>query len=414
MKLVIDSGAKEIIRKIELNGYEAFIVGGCVRDIIMSKTPNDWDITTSALPEDIINIFEKTIPTGLKHGTVTVLFGSSHYEVTTYRIDGEYVDMRHPEHVEYSKNIIDDLSRRDFTINAMAYNEEIGLIDKFNGVEDINKRLVRCVGNPDMRFDEDALRILRAIRFSAKLNFDIEENTYKSIASKANNLKKVSFERINSELEGIIKYSPDRLCILDNIGVSKWLFNGYIFRKDELELSKKIDYIPCEYQESYAQSAKKAMIFNRMDTESLTKMLKALRYSSKEILYTQKVHSLLINESFDNILNEKISYFDLKIEIKNIISSIGNIDLSKYAIYSKFIIKYKNPSVCFDVFNDIIDKGEAYLVSHLKINGRDLLENDIACGKKIGYVLEKLLEHIIYNPQDNKKEILLNLSKKIK
>src|SRR5699024_5754305 len=151
------------------------------RDSIMKRKPNDWDITTNARPKDMMKIFKKTIPTGVEHGTVTIIENNVAYEATTYRIDGQYLDMRHPEEVKFSKNIIDDLSRRDFTINAMAYNQKSGLIDSFDGIKDIEKKLIRCVGDPDQRFNEDALRMVRAIRFSAKLGFEIEEKTFNSI-----------------------------------------------------------------------------------------------------------------------------------------------------------------------------------------------------------------------------------------
>ena len=216
----IDSGANFIIEELEKNGYEGFVVGGCVRDTIMGRKPNDWDIATNAKPDEVMRIFRKTIPTGIDHGTVTVMINKVAYELTTYRIDGEYVDMRHPEKVEFSKNIVDDLSRRDFTINAMAYNKRIGLVDEFGGMDDIENKLIRCVGNPNKRFNEDALRMIRAVRFSAKLGFKIEEKTFQSILENASNIKKISIERINKELEETIKFDPESLFLLNKIDIS--------------------------------------------------------------------------------------------------------------------------------------------------------------------------------------------------
>ena len=193
-----------IIEKLEGAGFEAFAVGGCVRDSILGREPGDWDITTSARPESIKSLFRRTVDTGIEHGTVTVLMGSRSYEVTTYRIDGEYADLRHPKEVLFTASLEEDLKRRDFTINAMAYNESTGLVDLFDGMGDLDRHLVRCVGDPNERFNEDALRILRAVRFAAQLDFGIEEGTRNAIRGHAVNLAAVSKERILVELTKLI------------------------------------------------------------------------------------------------------------------------------------------------------------------------------------------------------------------
>ena len=167
-KIDLPEDVSFIINTIEKNGHQAYAVGGCVRDTIMGVTPNDWDITTNALPEEVKSYFTKTIDTGIQHGTVTVMLHSTGYEVTTYRIDGDYLDGRHPSSVEFSDRLTDDLCRRDFTINAMAYNERTGLVDEYGGIDDINNKVIRCVGRPEERFTEDALRMMRSIRFSAR------------------------------------------------------------------------------------------------------------------------------------------------------------------------------------------------------------------------------------------------------
>ena len=166
-----------IIRELMAQGFEAYAVGGCVRDSILGRVPGDWDITTSARPEQVKRIFSRTVDTGIEHGTVTVLMDKDAFEVTTYRVDGEYEDHRHPKEVTFTASLEEDLKRRDFTINAMAYNPETGIVDIFEGIEDLKRKKIRCVGNPRERFDEDALRILRAIRFSAQLGFEIDEAT---------------------------------------------------------------------------------------------------------------------------------------------------------------------------------------------------------------------------------------------
>ena len=192
---------KALIRTNEA-GEEAFIVGGCVRDILMGKTPHDWDITTSAKPEKTKEIFSsfKTVDTGLKHGTVLVLIDGEPLEITTYRIDGEYTDCRHPDSVSFTSDIENDLSRRDFTVNAMAYNDEKGLVDLFGGEDDIRNKIIRCVGDADKRFNEDALRIMRALRFSSTLGFTIESETKKAILKNRELLNNVAKERISTEL----------------------------------------------------------------------------------------------------------------------------------------------------------------------------------------------------------------------
>ena len=200
MKITLPEDVEYIIATLERAGYEAYAVGGCVRDTLLGRIPQDWDITTSAKPEEIKNLFSKTIDTGIQHGTVTVLRNHIGYEVTTYRIDGEYEDNRHPKSVEFTDNLKLDLERRDFTINAMAYNHTRGLVDEFDGIGDLERGIIRCVGDAGARFDEDALRMLRAVRFSGQLRFRIEEGTRQAILSRAMHLENISAERIRVEL----------------------------------------------------------------------------------------------------------------------------------------------------------------------------------------------------------------------
>ena len=208
MKIEIPTGAAYILQQLNKHGYEAYIVGGCVRDSLLGKQPNDWDITTSAKPEEVKAIFHRTIDTGIQHGTVTVMMDKEGFEVTTYRVDGEYHDGRHPDAVTFTRSLEEDLKRRDFTINAMAYHHNTGLVDIFGGREDIDRKVIRCVGNPTERFTEDALRMLRAVRFSAQLGFTVEENTKAALARMSGNLEHVSAERIQTEL--VTGNHPDR------------------------------------------------------------------------------------------------------------------------------------------------------------------------------------------------------------
>ena len=221
MKLNIPSGAEIILNTLEQHGYEAYVVGGCVRDSILGRCPDDWDITTSASPEQVKALFRRTVDTGLQHGTVTVLIEKEGFEVTTYRVDGDYEDGRHPKEVRFTSNLKEDLKRRDFTINAMAYHPERGLVDLFGGVNDMEKKVIRCVGDPMERFQEDALRILRAVRFSAQLGFTIEASTKEAIGALAPNLKLVSAERIQVELvKLLVSPNPDYLRAAYETGVT--------------------------------------------------------------------------------------------------------------------------------------------------------------------------------------------------
>ncbi|MCD8119200.1 MAG: CCA tRNA nucleotidyltransferase [Lachnospiraceae bacterium] len=218
----IPSGAKKVIETLEQAGFEAFLVGGCVRDMVLGRPPKDWDITTSAKPEEVKQLFRHTVDTGLKHGTVTVMIHREGFEVTTYRVDGEYGDGRHPDHVEFTSSLEEDLKRRDFTVNAMAYSPSVGIIDLFGGQDDLKKEVIRCVGEPRERFGEDALRILRALRFSAKLDFSIAPDTRLAIAELAGTLKKISRERIRTELDLLLTSDhPERLRDAWELGVTK-------------------------------------------------------------------------------------------------------------------------------------------------------------------------------------------------
>ena len=228
MDIRIPAPVEQIIAKLNQHGYEAYIVGGCVRDMLLGREPGDWDITTSALPGQVKEIFRRTIDTGIQHGTVTVMTGSTGYEVTTYRIDGEYEDGRHPNSVSFTPNLTEDLKRRDFTINAMACNGSAGIVDEFGGQEDLKRRVIRCVGRPMDRFTEDALRILRAIRFSAQLDFSIEAETYEAIRVIAPNLSKVSKERIQVELTKLLLSShPERMAMVYETGISPYVSGAF-------------------------------------------------------------------------------------------------------------------------------------------------------------------------------------------
>lgn len=221
IEIKIPPGAAKILRRLEEHGYEAYVVGGCVRDSLLGRNPNDWDITTSALPRQVKALFPRTIDTGLKHGTVTILEGGEPYEVTTYRVDGEYLDGRHPSEVTFTASLKEDLQRRDFTINAMAYSEKHGLQDYFDGLTHLENRLICAVGDPMKRFGEDALRIMRAVRFAAQLGYEVEAETVRAMKELAPTLSKISAERIASELEKLLlSPHPEKLRMAYECGIT--------------------------------------------------------------------------------------------------------------------------------------------------------------------------------------------------
>jgi tRNA nucleotidyltransferase/poly(A) polymerase len=222
MKIQLPEKVNRIITTLQKHGFEAYAVGGCVRDSFLGRVPGDWDITTSAAPEETKSLFARTFDTGIEHGTITVLLNGEGFEVTTYRIDGKYEDNRHPSKVQFTRSLSEDLLRRDFTINAMAYNEQDGLVDLFHGMEDLKKGVIRCVGNAEARFSEDALRILRAIRFSAQLGFEIEKETRQAIRKLAPNLSYISAERIQTELvKLLISDHPEKIQDAYELGITK-------------------------------------------------------------------------------------------------------------------------------------------------------------------------------------------------
>lgn len=396
MKLQIPKDVEYIINKIYDNGYEAFIVGGCVRDSIIGLKPNDYDITTSAKPNEIMNIFknEKIIETGIKHGTVTLIKNGIDYEITTYRIDGEYNDNRRPDFVEFTNDINKDLQRRDFTINAIAYNHRIGIVDTFDGIGDIHKKIIKTVGKADERFNEDGLRIIRAVRFSCKLGFDIEKDTLISIYKNINLIKNVSIERIQNEFNKILlSDSPENLYILYQAGMFDVLnFNSVKINKNELKYIKK--------------SKKDLIIRLSMFTyitgyiEESKNILNIFRYSNK----IKKQCSIILDNLDNKIIADKVC-------IKLYLNKIGKENLS-YLLYIKKILKKEFINEDYDeiygMINDIERNKECYSLDKLAIDGSDLRALGYA-GKDIGQKLDYLLKNVIENPKINNKIDLISI-----
>lgn len=375
-------------------GHEAYVVGGCVRDAILGSVPSDWDITTSALPDEISFCFKnyKTINTGLKHGTVTVVINKMHLEVTTYRIDGKYSDNRRPDEVKFTDKVAMDLKRRDFTMNALAYNKE-GIVDLFEGIEDIKNMTVRCVGVPDERFQEDGLRILRAIRFASVLGFDVEEDTRKSIHKNKNLLQNISFERINSEF----------IKLLTGINYSK-ILSEYkdvveVFIPEVSMLSDEL-WIERLNSSSHVDNIilKLSLLFYGMDTEQILRRMKSDNDTIKMVkLLTLNMDGEIVPEqrSVKRWLN-KMGYDNLKllIHLKD-----ASLKFSETEIKS-----LRKAEVIMDT---IIKENQCYSLNHLAIKGTDLLAEGIPKGPKMGELLNDLLEKVMDGELENKKDDLI-------
>lgn len=405
IKIDIPKYPKEIIETLENNGYEAYIVGGCVRDALLGKSPSDYDITTNADPQTVKKLFRRTIDTGIKHGTVTVLFYEGDkpytYEVTTYRIDGEYDDARHPKNVVFVDNLKEDLLRRDFTINAMAYNNKKGLVDEFGGIVDLDKKIIRAVGNPIERFTEDALRLLRAVRFAAKLGFSIEEETEKAIPKLAKNLSYVSKERIQVELTKTITSAyPELVNKIFELGIAKYLCEGL----ENIKVGRIGNNLPIYL--AYA------CFLYHTDVNMVNKILRNLRLDNNNILKTmyliesKKCYNLI----YENYKNKK--YEQANIYIKELVNFLGY-DLTYDFI--KLLDINDNNKALHDIIREYVVELKSshcpVFISDLKVDGNDMINIGFK-GQEIGLALSELLKIVHKNRGYNDKKLLQEVAKK--
>lgn len=443
MNITIPSNVKYIIDEFYKNNYEAFMVGGCIRDSLLCKEPKDYDIATSAKPEITEKLFRKTIPTGIKHGTITVLIDNEPYEVTTYRTEGEYKDNRRPDEVYFVNNIKEDLSRRDFTINAFAYNSREGLKDFFGGMNDLNNSLIRSVGNANKRFNEDALRMLRAIRFSTQLNFDIEENTLNAIKNNKDLIKNISSERIRDELCKILVSKNVRKgfnllkeCgllqiiipeIVPSIGFDQKNMHHFedVFNHTLSVIEKCPEDLTIRLAALLHDIGKPDVFFiddngngrffgHNTRSEKISRgILNRLRFDNKTI----KAVCILVREHMNVLYNAS------NLAIKRLINRV-----SKENIYSLLelqkadILSLKDPNVALYKISDmknkidnIINSNTPLTVKDLDIDGGKLIEElQIKPGKLVGDILNHLLELVLKNPEFNNYDSLLIESKKYK
>ena len=411
VRIALPKDVKHIIDVLMENGYEAYAVGGCVRDSILGRVPGDWDITTSALPMQVKGLFRRTVDTGIQHGTVTVMLGRNGYEVTTYRIDGKYEDSRHPESVEFTPKLEEDLKRRDFTINAMAYNDEHGIVDIFDGVGDLQRKIIRCVGNAHDRFDEDALRILRAVRFSAQLGFGIEENTARAAKELAVNLKKISSERIHTEFNKMLKSPhPDYFSVADAIGIMGIVLPEYhvMSAEDKAFVGALAKECACQLPERYA-----AMLFMSGGYSE-----EGAADTAKRVLKRLKLDNDTINTASMLLRFGMLEITDDEPRIRHIIYETGDKNILRILDFRTAYEKCIGNDIAdvrrmYDICNMIFERGDCVSLKNLAITGKELIAMGVPAGRQMGEILNSLLMLVLDNPQLNDREQLSKEALKI-
>ncbi|MHC1749422.1 MAG: CCA tRNA nucleotidyltransferase [Cellulosilyticaceae bacterium] len=437
----IPEDALQIIQQLEQTGYEAYIVGGCVRDMIMGRNPHDWDITTSAKPEQVKAVFNRTYDTGIEHGTVTVILNKEHFEVTTYRIEGEYKDHRRPENVNFVEDITEDLSRRDFTMNAIAYHPTRGFVDPYNGVYDIKNHIICSVRNAKERFTEDALRILRAVRFSAVLGFEIEPETLTGISTCKALLQHISKERIRDEFLKICTSDrPTHIELLYKMELLPYILPELIpLFKTKQNNPHHIYDVGHHTLEAMCVSpddvtVRLALLFHDIG-KPLTKTTDAKGidhfYNHPEVSFeiTKRVlRELRLDNNTIGEVSALVKHHDYHLEneistvsIKHVLKEIDSMLFDKLLFVQEADSRAQNPEklqpklealqLAKQIKENIIENKECYKLSMLALTGVDLIKAGVPKGKAIGETLNKLLEYVIENPTKNTKEQLLETIK---
>ena len=437
MNFQIPSKVETIINILETAGFEAYAVGGCVRDTLLGRTPNDWDITTSARPEQVKELFHRTVDTGLAHGTVTVLMDKEGFEVTTYRVDGEYEDGRHPKEVTFTARLEEDLKRRDFTINAMAYNHRKGLVDLFDGQKDLEGKVIRCVGDPLERFTEDALRIMRAVRFSAQLGFSLETDTRKALSVLAPNLKHVSAERIQVELvKLLVSPHPDYLRIAYEAGITKEFLPEFDLCMETPQNTPHHCYTVGEHILHSLLYVKEDRVLRiTMFLHDIAKPV--VRKTDENGRDHFKNHgpegekmakSILRRLKFDNDTISKVTrlirWHDLRpssdpVEVRKAMNIIGEdlfpmwmeVQKADSQAQSDYLAEEKRARQegVRRTWEKIVREGQCVSLKGLAVTGSDLIAAGMKPGKEMGAVLHMLLEKVLEEPELNEKDKLLKL-----
>ena len=392
MKLQMPSDAAFILNQLNEGGHEAYIVGGCVRDSILGRIPQDWDITTSALPEETKTFFDHTFDTGIQHGTITVVLHKENYEVTTYRVDGEYADCRHPDEVSFTKNLTEDLLRRDFTMNAIAYHPKEGFRDPFHGQEDIAAEIIRGVGDPPKRFQEDALRMLRCVRFAAQLGFKIETETWAALCANTALIRKISVERIREELEKLwLSPYKEKMPLL-------WE-SGLLAQIDPVLSARLINRSQAIIEEISAcpkdAVIRWTVVLQDYTPEEAKTFLKGMKFDN----HTLKRVSLLLEQLKQDVPTE--SY-----PLRKLAGTIGEDAMEQLLTVQSILRPASAHRESRELFEKILANGDCLTMKTMELSGKDLMAMGAPHGKVLGEVLAELLDLVLQAPEKNTKEKL--------
>lgn len=443
MRIELPEKVEGIIQTLMQAGYETYAVGGCVRDSLLGKEPKDWDITTSAKPEEVKRLFPKTIDTGILHGTVTVMSGREGFEVTTYRIDGKYEDSRHPKEVTFTPNLLEDLKRRDFTINAMAYNESTGLVDEFDGIRDLKRGVIRCVGEAEQRFKEDALRMMRAVRFAAQLGFSIDEDTKEAICKLAPTLKNISAERIQVELVKLLESDhPEEMRTLYETGITAVMLPEFDAMMQTEQNNPHHMYTVGEHTiVALCQIPKDKVLRLTMLLHDVAKPV--CRTMGEDGIHhfhghpakgSEMAEKILRRLKFDNDTIRRVSRLvrghddNPPVSEKNVRRAIVRLGIEAYP--DLFAVKradilaqssYKRAEKLAYVdayeacYHTVLEKKQCLCLKDLAVNGGDLIAEGMKSGTALGAELKELFALVLEDPSKNTKEYLLEeVRKKIK
>ena len=435
MRIDLPQNVNFIIDTLYEHGFEAYAVGGCVRDSLLGREPGDWDITTSASPEETKKLFARTVDTGIEHGTVTVLLGKEGFEVTTYRIDGKYEDSRHPTEVIFTRNLREDLLRRDFTINAMAYNDTEGIVDIFGGMDDLKRKIIRCVGNARERFGEDALRIMRGVRFAAQLGFSLEKGTKEAMTELAPTLEKISAERIQTELvKLLVSDSPELIREAYHLGITAVILPEF---DEMMRTGQETKYHRYDVGEHTVQAVcnvppDKVLRLTMLLHDVAKPEMKTVdadgtaHFKGHDIRGEQKAKEILRRLKFDNDTIHKVTKlvrwhdYRMPAEKKNVRKAMSKISAELFPMY--LLVKradilahsmyrreeeLENLSGLQKCYEEIVADHECVSLKQLAVTGTDLIGIGMKPGKQIGEVLNELLRIVLEYPEFNNKEHLL-------